>query len=95
MLTQLRQSCNSLRLVTFLVTIVLGSLSQLSAQDSAKSLRQSQKVFSNEIRPILESGCADCHWGEGADAGFDLEPYTDVAKILDHRVEWQLSLIHI
>ena len=92
MLTQLRQSCNSLRLVTFLVTIVLGSLSQLSAQDSAKSLRQSQKVFSNEIRPILESGCADCHWGEGADAGFDLEPYTDVAKILDHRVEWQKVL---
>ena len=93
MLNQLRQSCTSLPLVAFLVTIAVGTApSQLAAQDSVKSLRQSQKVFATEIRPILENNCSDCHWGEGADAGFDLEPYTDVAQILEDRAEWQKLL---
>ena len=69
----------------------------LVAQEQDKSeqaqvtedLRQSQKVFTNEIRPLLENSCAECHWGEDSDAGFDLEPFTDVSKILDSRIEWQ------
>ena len=91
----LRQLCKLTAAVSFLATFLAPVLSttQLNAQDNAKnSLRQSQKIYSAEIRPILKNNCADCHWGEDADAGFDLEPFTDVSKILDNRIEWQKVL---
>ena len=90
----LRQLCKLTAAVSFFATLLAPVLStQLNAQDNAKnSLRQSQKTYSAEIRPILKNNCADCHWGEDADAGFDLEPFTDVSKILDNRIEWQKVL---
>lgn len=67
-------------------------LNPLSAQDQQAALRQSQKAFSLEIRPVLQNACGDCHWGEGSDAGLDLEPYENLQQILDDRAEWQKIL---
>ncbi len=80
-------ACGTTELILF---AVLGICSNtLFAQDpNDEHLRISQKTFTAEIVPILEESCGDCHWGEGSDAGLDLESYQDVGQILNDRTEW-------
>ena len=59
----------------------------LFAQDASEKLREVQSKYTNEIRPLLETHCGDCHWGDNTDADLNLEKYVTLDQLL--------SLIHI
>ena len=51
--------------------------------------RQVEMQFRNEIRPVLETHCWECHTGDSAEAGLQLDRYTTVAELKKHRGRWQ------
>jgi len=57
-------------------------------------------VYTEQVRPLLETYCFDCHTDEGAEADLRLEPFTTVAELRDGRATWlkvlaQLQLQHM
>ncbi len=63
-------------------------------QDSQTAkLRKLQRQFSDQIRPILETHCGDCHWGDSSDADLNLEAYQTIEQVLDGRKKWKKVLV--
>ena len=67
----------------------------LSAQESATSLRKVQRQYTDSIRPLLETHCADCHWGDSADADLNLEKYETINDLLNDRKKWRKVLTRV
>ncbi len=57
--------------------------------DSRDDLRRVQREFNDSVLPILKKSCSDCHWGDSAEAGFNLESYQTIDQLLKARKKWQ------
>src|SRR5262249_797414 len=51
--------------------------------------------FKNEIRPILEKHCYECHGPEKQKAKLNLASFTDYEKVLEAKDVWQVVLERI
>lgn len=107
-LADISDSVGPSRLLPFVIHGVLilcmlaprcGSTQTLSAQEAQEKpsdrLVRVQQQFTNEIRPILEKSCGDCHWGENDDAGVNLEPFKTMDQLLDSRKLWRKVLTRV
>ena len=80
-------------LASFLATSILAVRS--NAQEASDSLRKVQREFNDTIRPMLETHCADCHWGDDADADLNLEQYETIDQLLSGRKKWKKVLTRV
>ncbi len=55
---------------------------------SAGAQETTDEAFGQQIRPLLEKYCLDCHGDEGAEADLRLEKYRGVIQIRDARTTW-------
>lgn len=78
------------------LAIIFGTTQTVLAQEKpADRLVRVQKQFTNQIRPILEKSCGDCHWGDNDDAGVNLEPFKTMDQLLDSRKLWRKVLTRV
>ena len=64
----------------------------VNAQEPTELLRKVQREFTDSIRPIIETHCSDCHWGDRADADLNLEAYETIDQLLAGRKKWKKVL---
>jgi uncharacterized protein DUF1592/uncharacterized protein DUF1588/uncharacterized protein DUF1587/uncharacterized protein DUF1595/uncharacterized protein DUF1585/cytochrome c len=83
MLNPMRKITLNLLLAVLTVTFRL-SLHAASAND-----------YTNEIRPILEKHCYECHGPEKQKAKLNLASFTDYGKVLEAKDVWQVVLERI
>lgn len=67
----------------------------LVGQESSDTLRKVQREFNDSIRPMLETHCGDCHWGDDSDADLNLEQYETIDQLLSGRKKWKKVLIRV
>lgn len=60
-----------------------------------EALRKVQREFNDTIRPMLETHCGDCHWGDNSDADLNLESYETLDQLLSGRKKWKKVLIRV
>ena len=65
------------------------------AQDGSDTLRKVQREFTDTIRPMLETHCGDCHWGDNSDADLNLENYETIDQLLSGRKKWKKVQIRV
>jgi hypothetical protein len=53
-------------------------------------LLASQPSPGANFRQFIDAHCADCHYGEDAEAGLDLSRFPDEAAVMKHRAVWRL-----
>ena len=63
--------------------------------DASEKLRAVQRQFTNEIRPLLETHCGDCHWGDNTDADLNLEKYVTLDQLLEGRDKWRKVMVRM
>lgn len=78
-----------------LISIVFAGLATGRVVLADETLRQVQREFTDQIRPILENHCGDCHWGDGADADLNLEPFESIDQLLKGRKKWKKVLLRV
>ncbi len=83
----------SLNFVALLSTMLCPSA--VAAQDVSQKLREVQSKFTNEIRPLLETHCGDCHWGDNTDADLNLEKYVTLDQLLEGRDKWRKVMVRV
>ena len=66
-----------------------------NAQEPSDALRKVQREFNESIRPMLETHCGDCHWGDNSDADLNLEQYETLDQLLSGRKKWKKVLIRV
>ena len=64
-------------------------------QDTSQKLRAVQREFTETVRPLIETHCGDCHWGDNADADLNLEKYETLDQLLDGRDKWRKVLVRV
>ena len=64
-------------------------------QDVSEKLRAVQSKYTKEIRPLLETHCGDCHWGDNADADLNLEKYVTLDQLLEGRDKWRKVMVRM
>ena len=64
-------------------------------QDASQKLRAVQREFNETIRPLIETHCGDCHWGDNADADLNLEKYETLDQLLEGRDKWRKVLVRV
>ena len=64
-------------------------------QEVSDSLRKVQREFNDSIRPMLQTHCGDCHWGDSSDADLNLEQYETIDQLLSGRKKWKKILIRV
>ncbi len=77
--------------VAIFLAFASASASALSAQDTAASAK-ADATYINEIRPLMKQFCWDCHTGDDAEAGLQLDEFTDVAAMKKNRDHWKKIL---
>ncbi len=80
-------------LLCFVGLFLIAAVAQ--AQEPTEALRKVQREFTDTIRPILETQCGDCHWGDNADADLNLEQYETLDQLLSARKKWKKVLIRV
>lgn len=80
-----------MKLVNGCVIFILAfSPAQLLAQNSHDSaLRKVQRDFIDNVKPIIQTNCGDCHWGAGSDAELDFSNYETLDEILHASKKWK------
>lgn len=63
-----------------------------NGQDNPDPTQTLDAQFQETIRPILQQHCGECHWGDEADAGVNLEPDQTITQVLAHREDWEKVL---
>ncbi len=58
-------------------------------------LRAIQRQYTQQILPTLKQYCGDCHWGDGAEADFNLEGYATLDQLLNGRKKWQKVVVRV
>ena len=53
-------------------------------------LAQLQLQFERQIAPMLESKCGQCHIGQDANAGINVEAFKDLEQVLNADRKWRL-----
>jgi hypothetical protein len=69
------QNPNTLNLVVF----------KAGVQDEFREL---QRDYNDRILPVFKKACADCHAGDSAEAGFNLDSYQTIDQLLKARKKW-------
>ncbi len=82
-------------LSTFCVILIFSSVGVCHAQEVSDSLRKLQREFTDTVRPLLETHCGDCHWGDNSDADLNLEKYETLDQLLSGRKKWKKILIRV
>ena len=67
----------------------------VAVQDVSEKLRAVQSKYTNEIRPLLETHCGDCHWGDNTDADLNLEKYVTLDQLLEGRDKWRKVMVRM
>jgi mono/diheme cytochrome c family protein len=78
-----------LSVIYCLVSCFAWTSSSASADDQ---LRKVQRAYIDTIKPLLKVHCADCHSGDAAEAGFNLEKYDQLDQLLNARKKWKKVL---
>lgn len=60
-----------------------------SANAEQLTVEHSQAQFTTKIQPLLTKFCLDCHTGQDAEAGLDLEKFQTRSSILAQREHWE------
>ena len=71
----------------FACTLLLAALLSVCASQSAAG-EKSEKVFREQVQPLLQKYCLDCHSGPTAEAKLALDKFTSVAAIDKDRDAW-------
>lgn len=66
-----------------------GAASAAVAQNAPADALPPRNVFGEDVLPILQKRCANCHTGEEAQGGFVLTDYRDESSVLRHRKKWE------
>lgn len=74
-----------------LVLLMLVASSALS-QDQ---LRMVQREYNDQVKPLLNKHCVDCHSGETADAGLDLSKFDSIKQLLNARKAWNKVRVRV
>ena len=88
------------RSVLLLLLVLVALASATSCQnafgdDLSDKLRAVQSKFTNEIRPLMEAHCGDCHWGDNTDADLNLEKYVTLDQLLEGRDKWRKVMVRV
>ena len=67
----------------------------IAVQDVSQKLRAVQSKYTNEVRPLLETHCGDCHWGDNTDADLNLEKYVTLDQLLEGRDKWRKVMVRM
>lgn len=92
----LPSSTSFLRPLLCLLSIVgvffgLGAIEAVDGQD----LSQQRQLYSNQIQPLIEKYCFDCHSNDEPEADFDLEAFKSADEVLGERERWKKVLQRI
>lgn len=63
--------------------------------DNKDDLRAIQRQYTQQILPTLKQYCGDCHWGDGAEADFNLEGFATLDQLLNGRKKWQKVVVRV
>ena len=63
--------------------------------DNKDDLRAIQRQYTQQILPTLKQYCGDCHWGDGAEADFNLEAYATLDQLLNGRKKWKKVVVRV
>ena len=66
-----------------------------STTNDDESLRLVQRQYIDTIQPLLKQYCAECHWGEGSEADFNLEGYQTLDQLLNGRKKWKKVIVRM
>ena len=58
----------------------------------AKGDEKHERRYRDELKPLLDTYCADCHTSDSAEAGFDLKRYGSAKELLKNRKDWVRAL---
>ena len=89
-----RHKAHGLLILLWMLTFGGTQFAQAQENPSDRLVRV-QRQFTNQIRPILEKSCGDCHWGDNDDAGVNLEPFKTMDQLLDARKLWRKVLTRV
>lgn len=71
------------------------SLTSTLTSTGEDDLRKVQRQYNDTIQPLLKRYCADCHWGEGAEADFNLEGFVTLDQLLNGRKKWKKAVVRM
>lgn len=82
---------------SLLLLIAYGLLcwTNFSAGAQDEQLRRLQSEFNQAIQPIFHQYCVDCHSGDSAIAGFDLDQFKRLDQVLAARKRWRKLEQHV
>jgi hypothetical protein len=72
-----------------------GCLTSPAVEAQDEMLRRLQNEFNQSVKPILQKYCLDCHSGESALAGFDLDQFNQLDQIFKARKRWKKLEQHV
>lgn len=67
----------------------------LKFPDNKDDLREIQRQYTHKILPALKQYCGECHWGDGAEADFNLEGYVTLDQLLNGRKKWKKVVVRV
>ena len=76
-----------------LLWLFVGCTQVVAQEEARKELNRVQRQYLDEIKPLLKETCGDCHWGAGADADLNFEPFSTLDEILEATSKWK-KVIH-
>jgi Protein of unknown function (DUF1592)/Protein of unknown function (DUF1588)/Protein of unknown function (DUF1585)/Protein of unknown function (DUF1587)/Protein of unknown function (DUF1595) len=83
----------------FLYWLLVGLATSVSAQSPQPTTAAIDEAttWAEDVYPFLRKFCADCHSGEAAEAGIDLNAYSNDSQLSNERPRWEQirGMIHI
>jgi hypothetical protein len=67
----------------------------LKFPDNKDDLREIQRQYTHKILPALKQYCGECHWGDGAEADFNLAGYLTLDQLLNGRKKWKKVVVRV
>ncbi len=59
---------------------------------TVQTAEQAEVFFQRDVAPFISRYCADCHTGEDAMAGVQVDHFTKAVQVQEHRKEWEKIL---
>lgn len=81
--------------VSFGIALGLITLTPLQVRLDGQDLRMQRQAYLNQIQPLIEKYCYDCHSGDGSEGDFDLSIYKSADHVLESRETWNKALQRI
>jgi len=78
-----------------MILVMIGFAVTLASADQPENVREIQRQFTQQIRPMIQQHCGDCHWGDNADADLNLEPFESIDQLLEGRGKWKKVLLRV